>query len=68
MTIDALVRAYELSELTAAGFGSKTFIYSEIEAGRLRATKRGRRTIIFQDDLEAWRRSFPQMKPKNAAA
>lgn len=66
-TLDTIPRGYELAEVTKAGHGSKSFLYEEISAGRLRAIKRGRRTIILADDLESWLRSFPAIKPKTAA-
>jgi excisionase family DNA binding protein len=37
----------------------RDFIYGEIRAGRLRATKFGRVTRIFSDDEEAWQNSLP---------
>jgi hypothetical protein len=40
--------AWELDELTKAGHGSRTYLYQEIGAGRLRALKRGRRTIVLE--------------------
>jgi hypothetical protein len=63
-------QAYELSELVESGHGSRSFLYNEIAARRLRAVKRGSRTIVLQTDLEAWVRSLPEAeikaKPKAA--
>jgi hypothetical protein len=59
--------AYTLEEMVALGDGCRSFIYGEISAGRLRAVKRGRRTIILAEDRAAWRASWPPIKPKSAA-
>ena len=40
----------------AHGLGRST-IYAEIKRGNLRATKIGRRTVIFETDGESWRAS-----------
>ncbi|MBI4183706.1 MAG: helix-turn-helix domain-containing protein [Proteobacteria bacterium] len=50
----------------AAGVG-RTLLYSELAAGRLRAKKVGRRTIILADDLESWLRSAPALSARAAA-
>ncbi|WP_079569490.1 helix-turn-helix domain-containing protein [Bradyrhizobium erythrophlei] len=47
---------------------SETTVYKEINEGRLAAAKVGRRTIIFWDAGEAWRRSCPPYAAKNFAA
>ena len=57
-------RSYLLNDLVKSGHGSKTFLYQEINTGRLRAVKRGRRTIVLAQDLERWVLSFPAIKPK----
>lgn len=41
-----------------AGVGRST-IFEEINAGRLKARKAGRRTLILRDDLAAWLASLP---------
>ena len=38
---------------------SRTFIYNEINAGRLRRIKKGRRSLILMEDLLAWLRNEP---------
>ena len=38
-----------------------TATYAEIKAGRLKARKRGRSTIISEDDAEDWLRNLPLM-------
>ena len=58
--------AYSINDLHALGFGCRAYIYGEINAGRLRATKRGRYTVILGRDLDAWVASLPAIKPRNA--
>jgi excisionase family DNA binding protein len=36
--------------------------YQEIRAGRLRAVKLGRRTLIMRADVEAWAASLPELR------
>jgi len=62
------MRAFSLNELMALGFGCRTFLYGEINAGRLGARKRGRRTLILAEDLDRWLKTFEEIKPKNVAA
>jgi hypothetical protein len=61
--------AWGLDELSAAGHGSRAFLYQEIGAGRLRAVKRGRRTIVLEADRKRWVASLPTAqityRPKN---
>jgi len=40
----------------------KTTAYQEIHAGRLRAKKVGRRTVIAVDDAERWLRTLPPIQ------
>lgn len=42
--------------------------YQEINEGRLRATKLGRRTLIGASDAEAWFSSLPPFIPNSQAA
>jgi excisionase family DNA binding protein len=35
--------------------------YQEIRAGRLRAVKLGRKTLILRADAEAWAKSLPEL-------
>jgi hypothetical protein len=50
----------------------RSLLYREIAAGRLIARKRGRRTIILDDDLRTWLAALPRMpattKPAGDAA
>ena len=56
-------RAYEIDELVQQGLGSRSYIYAEINAGALRAVKRGRRTIILEQDLATWLSALPAYRP-----
>jgi excisionase family DNA binding protein len=41
----------------------RTTVYEEIKQKRLRARKVGKRTIIIEDDAEAWLRRLPVIEP-----
>jgi hypothetical protein len=52
--------AYDiLSASKKAGLG-RSKLFEEINAGRLKARKAGRRTLILHEDLAAWLASLPQ--------
>jgi len=46
--------AYSIPEFLAACSLGRTFIYEEIKAGRLRAVKAGRRTLIEAAEARRW--------------
>jgi hypothetical protein len=58
-----LKRAMSLSEFCNAYGIGRTRAYEELKAGRLRARKAGRRTIISENDAEDWLRRLPVIKP-----
>ena len=52
-------RAMSLAEFCELYGPSRTRTYEEIKRGRLRAIKCGKRTLVTEDDAEAWLRSLP---------
>lgn len=56
-----------IPEAVAASGFSRTSLYQEIGAGRLRAVKRGRRVAILSDDFKAWLNSLPEATISQAA-
>jgi excisionase family DNA binding protein len=52
-------RAMSVDEFCERHNVGRTLAYGEISAGRLRARKVGRRTIITDDDAEDWLRCLP---------
>jgi hypothetical protein len=55
MSIRAFCETYDIGRTTA---------YEEINAGRLKARKAGRRTIITSDDAEEWLSHLPALHGK----
>ena len=55
----------ELADAVRCG---RSTIYAEIKAGRLVATKIGRRTVITNENSRAWLRSLPVRAPSPEAA
>jgi excisionase family DNA binding protein len=53
--------AYSIEETARITSLGRTALYEEIKAGRLKARKAGRRTIIIADELRAWLASLPQI-------
>ena len=54
-------RAFSIPEFCGRYGIGRTNAYQEIAAGRLRAVKAGRRTLIPQEDAEAWLASLPEL-------
>ncbi len=54
--------SYSINAAAKAAGISRTCIYEEISRERLRAVKRGRRTLILAHDLKRWLASLPPMK------
>jgi excisionase family DNA binding protein len=55
--------AYTVAEACAASRAGRTTLYKAIRAGRLRALKHGRRTIILASDLLHWLESMTPVAP-----
>ena len=58
-------RALSISQFCRLHSVGRTFTYEEIAAGRLRAVKAGRRTLIPCEAAEAWLASLPELKKPN---
>jgi hypothetical protein len=53
------VEAYTVKSFKARWPIGNTSLYAEIKAGRLKARKMGRRTLILREDAERWAKSLP---------
>jgi excisionase family DNA binding protein len=62
MTHSAL--AHSVLEACAIARSGRTTLYQAIRSGALRAVKRGRRTLILDDDLRRWVQSLPSVTAK----
>ena len=51
--------AYDIKGAIKEGNVGRSKIFEEISAGRLKARKVGRRTIILREDLVAWLAALP---------
>jgi hypothetical protein len=51
--------AWEVDGLSETSCGSRSFLYEAIAEGRLKAIKRGHRTVILAPDLRAWMKCWP---------
>jgi len=59
---------YTVPEVMAAACIGRTALYAEINEGRLRAVKRGARTLILAHDLNAFLAGLPEARGTAAAA
>ncbi len=59
--------AYSIREVTENGGGSRSVVYEAIAAGRLKARKRGRSTVILAADLTEYLESLPDFHEQAAA-
>ena len=58
-------RAFPIREFCFRYGIGRTHAYQEIAAGRLRAVKVGRRTLIAHDAAEAWLAALPEIEQSN---
>ena len=58
--------AHTIPEACAWSSAGRTALYEAINSGKLRAVKRGRRTLILHEDLCRWVQALPSItiKPK----
>jgi excisionase family DNA binding protein len=59
--------ALSIPEAVAVSGFSRSSLYKEMAAGRLRAVKRGTRVAILSDDLKSWLKSLPEATISQAA-
>ena len=60
-------RALTVDEFGQAYGPGRTTIYEEIKAGRLKALKFGRRTLIPRESADEWLASLPELNTSEAA-
>jgi excisionase family DNA binding protein len=56
--------AHSVPEACSIACAGRTALYEAIRSGALRAVKRGRRTLILDDDLRRWVQSLPSLAVK----
>jgi excisionase family DNA binding protein len=54
--------SYSVADVVKLSGVGRTVLYEEIKAGRLKAHKLGRRTLILTDDLQHWLAGLPRKK------
>ena len=54
--------AYSIDEFCVVSDLGRSFVYAEIRAGKLKARKAGRRTLILHDDGERYLRALPSIE------
>ena len=57
--MNSITLAHSISEACSIARTGRTSLYEAIRTGALRAVKRGRRTLILDDDLRRWVQSLP---------
>jgi excisionase family DNA binding protein len=60
--------AHSVSEACSIACAGRTALYEAIRSGELRAVKRGRRTLILNDDLRRWLEALPPVSINNRIA
>lgn len=60
--------AYSIEEVTEVAPLGRDKVYAAINAGKLKAKKEGRNTVILAEDLREYLRSLPDYEPQRLAA
>jgi excisionase family DNA binding protein len=61
------VLVYSVPEACSIACAGRTSVYEAIRSDELRAVKRGRRTLILDDDLRRWVQSLPSITVNSVA-
>jgi excisionase family DNA binding protein len=59
---------HSIAEACEATNTGRTALYEAIKSGALRAVKRGRRTLILDEDLRRWVQSLPPITVKQSSS
>jgi hypothetical protein len=64
--VSTSVLVHSIPEACLIACAGRTALYAAIRTGELRAVKRGRRTLVLDDDLRRWVQSLPSIAAQPA--